>query len=851
MAMTAAALVMTNCSQEDEMFQTVSSPKTFTATIEGSSRSAVTDEGVFSWTYGDKFSVWTNENKFDVYANSESDVNTFAFVAEEDGATAGTPASYAIYPSGNHSISDGTVTVNLPATYTYGSTNALMLATIENNSTNLSFKHLGGLMRFNVQNVPAAATSFVFTMTENPITGSFTVTDGQIKASSSAVNNDNSVTITFETSNETRNMTFYVPLPVGTYGGYKVEIKGTDIALSHESTNVSNTIGRCTLLLMPTFTVENNVLKKGAGSTIAVTEQTASVSGNQSLTIDATNAGTNAVLTLNYTPQEGNATLSLSDGSEDTTPTTSAATVKVENSTNTAVETLNINTPTLTVELGSGEYGTVNALTATNTLVIGSGVTIETLVLNGGNVKLDADASIKKFTIPTGVETMIDLNNHTLKIEDETAAYGLINKGNATILNGTIEFVGDGSNGAAVCNMGQIELQSVNITSNTVCFRNYGSTVNTLSGLTAADATVTAVIDGGTFNSSFCNESSHDQHRYAVHAYMYSNMTMSGSTVKGSGGVSVDVAFATLNGVKAEATCQYGAHDLYVPCGNATFDSECEFTNAVAYSDNTYGNAVVNGKEYTESGVIAAYTTVSTADELTTAIANGGNIALSAAVDLNARLTVTTDATLDLNGKTLTIKASDAYGLVNKSKMSIMNGTIAFEGDATQNGAAVCNTAQIELRNVDITSNTVCFRNMGTTVTSLSSSTAAGATVTAVIDGGTFNSSYCPTETHDQHRYAVHAYMYSNMIMTGSTVSGSGGVSVDVAFATLNNVKAEAACQYGAHDLYVPCGNATVTDCTFANAAAYSDTTYGNAVVNGTEYTLADGETSTTKAITW
>ena len=74
------------------------------------------------------------------------------------------------------------------------------------------------------------------------------------------------------------------------------------------------------------------------------------------------------------------------------------------------------------------------------------------------------------------------------------------------------------------------------------------------------------------------------------------------------------------------------------------------------------------------------------------------------------------------------------------------------------------------------------------------------------------------------------------MTMTGSTVTGSGGISVDVSFATLTNVTATANCQYGAHDLYVAAGNATVTGCTFANAAAYSDATYGNAVVNNETY---------------
>ena len=55
-----AALVMTNCSQEEELqdIQQSGDIHTLTATIEGSSRSAVTDGGIFSWTSGDAISVW-------------------------------------------------------------------------------------------------------------------------------------------------------------------------------------------------------------------------------------------------------------------------------------------------------------------------------------------------------------------------------------------------------------------------------------------------------------------------------------------------------------------------------------------------------------------------------------------------------------------------------------------------------------------------------------------------------------------------------------------------------------------------------------------------------------------------
>ena len=516
-----AALVMTNCSHEEEMPQAVNNPKSFTATIEGASRSAVTEEGVFSWTYGDKFSVWNGET-FDVYANSEEDVNTF--VAEDNNA--GDAKGYAIYPSGLHGVSDNAVTVNLPATYPYGSTNAAMLATIEEGSTNLAFKHLGGLMRFTVEDVPANATSFVFTATSDIITGGYTVdSEGEIKKDGEGtVNNNNSVTISFDALTETQNMTFYVPLPVGTYGGYKVEIKGENINLSHESTGVTNTIGRRTLLLMPVFTVEGNELKKGAGSVIDVTAgELVSVSGNQSLTINVPQ-GTEATatLTLNYTPQDGNATLSLSDGSDATEPQESAATVKVvPTADDVAVEALNINTPTLTVELGAGQYGTVEALTATQTLKIGSGVTIGTLVLNGGNLEVGESATIEEVVVKdaAGFTNALTAGAASIVLGADIALANCLSISNDVILNlnnhkltatgtaiyvtaGTLTIEGEGTvnaaNGTAQCAVWSAG-GSVNIKGGTFSV-GLDAEGKTNSCIYSTGGTIT--IDGGTFSNA-------------------------------------------------------------------------------------------------------------------------------------------------------------------------------------------------------------------------------------------------------------------------------------------------------------------------------------------------------------
>lgn len=188
---------------------------------------------------------------------------------------------------------------------------------------------------------------------------------------------------------------------------------------------------------------------------------------------------------------------------------------------------------------------------------------------------------------------------------------------------------------------------------------------------------------------------------------------------------------------------------------------------------------------------------------------------------------------------TLTIKNSAlGNGLVNEAALTIKNGTINFEGNAVMNGAAVTNLAQIKMENVTVTTTSaVCFRNYGdVTDKTLAGKEAEDATVTAVVNNCDFTSSYQNNESHEYHRYAIHGYGFSNMTMTNCTVEGCGGVSVDASFATLNGVTATAKSSCGTHDLYVAAGVATVTDCTFNNAVAYSDEEWGTAYVNSQPY---------------
>ena len=216
-----------------------------------------------------------------------------------------------------------------------------------------------------------------------------------IKATSVS-NSNNTVTITFEAGSLTNGKgTFYIPLPTGTYTGFTIAIGDQQ----YES-SATNTIKRRSLLLMPTFTCDGTKLVKGDNSVAlenTTTEQNMNISGDEDLVIETPSGDdANATLNLNYTP-ETNSTLNISDG-QTGSPTESEAKVVINVENDNKVSELNIDAPTLTVELASGEYGTVTAKTATNTLIIKEGVKIDKLIVVGGSVQVEDEKSITSKT---------------------------------------------------------------------------------------------------------------------------------------------------------------------------------------------------------------------------------------------------------------------------------------------------------------------------------------------------------------------------------------------------------------------------------------------------------------------
>ena len=225
-------------------------------------RTAVTDEGAFTWSAGDK--VW-------LHTTSESVVGTLSSGAGTSsaqfsyGAHFGTMTGKAVYPyNEGHSVSGDQLSVLLPASYNLGSnlsnTNAAMYGV--NVGGTIRFNHLAGVMRFVLKNVPAGANKFTITL-DKKINGTFTadLTEAfpvlETEAASSAA--EKTITLNFDALSKTSDVSLYIPLPVGTYTTLALGLYDDDQTIWTYSNTVTNTISRKTLKLMPAVSMGGTV----------------------------------------------------------------------------------------------------------------------------------------------------------------------------------------------------------------------------------------------------------------------------------------------------------------------------------------------------------------------------------------------------------------------------------------------------------------------------------------------------------------------------------------------------------------------------------------------------------------
>lgn len=253
---------------------------TISTEVDGDDTKAAIDSetGQFSWQNGDVISVLATDGKFYDFTLTEGEGN---YRAEFKGSIpeAAQITTVATYPSfvangADNTILDGT-TLNyvLPTEWTWEreSSNVPMVAAFDEAAGYISFKQVGGVMRFPVKNMPAMG-SLVITMSNTQFTGEFPIDitnlgeAAMVAGTAPATKADGfkdvvievlpdvyteTLTITYNSEVDGDLVEFNVPVPTGTYTNFYLQVKDDKGAVLFEKKYVKeNKVERATLLNM-------------------------------------------------------------------------------------------------------------------------------------------------------------------------------------------------------------------------------------------------------------------------------------------------------------------------------------------------------------------------------------------------------------------------------------------------------------------------------------------------------------------------------------------------------------------------------------------------------------------------
>ena len=225
-------------------------------------RTAVTDEGEFTWSLGDQIWLHTTSGSLVGTLSSGSGTSSATF---SHASYIGEMTGKAICPyNAGHSISDDVLNVVMPTSYKLGSTltntNAAMYGV--NIGGTLKFNHMAGVMRFKFKTVPAGVNKFTITL-DKKINGTFSADLSAdypiIKTTDASTASEKSITLNFDALTSTSDISLYVPLPIGIYNYLELGLYDDNQLVWKYSNNVTNKVNRKSLILMPSVTLSGSI----------------------------------------------------------------------------------------------------------------------------------------------------------------------------------------------------------------------------------------------------------------------------------------------------------------------------------------------------------------------------------------------------------------------------------------------------------------------------------------------------------------------------------------------------------------------------------------------------------------
>lgn len=486
-------MLVTSCQKEKTEREGNFSISASREALQTGTKATVSDLGAFSWSTGDAIGLYNGTN-FSQLTTTESGASvTFT------GTVVGEPSNCAIFPS---AIANNPTSVHLTDTYQWkaGDVQAAMIAPYD--PSGLVFKHLGGIIKVSLKNVPATATKFVL-KADKDITGDFAIAtvNGNSQISSSADNGKKSVAFTFAAGTAT-DMAFYVPVPVGNYVISSVSLWNGETKLWEFAGSTANEVTRAKLLIMPTLTI---VSIPGSGENAGIS---VSIPANYSGTFYLPETTSDVVLNVGATANPVEVAYKSGAAAK-------PANVTIDCGSNT-IPNFTITLPESHVELKGTAYTTLVSKTSLSTLVINNGTKVNTLNVQKGSVDVKGevtDMSIASSVQNEAVVRISDAGKVTTSLKNDSQAE--IQKSAAAAANAIPTVTGTGKTDVVTTNKDAVndivktlsEGGNVTLTENLDLYNPveiYGTTNLALGGysITAkhSDEFVFAVHNGATLN---------------------------------------------------------------------------------------------------------------------------------------------------------------------------------------------------------------------------------------------------------------------------------------------------------------------------------------------------------------
>lgn len=256
-------LMLAACQEKEELASTAKGSVSLKATIESDgTRTSVDEEGHVSWVETDAIGVFGEETRNAKFQSISSGSSVF-FVGEMSSRQDIPTLAY--YPYDENAVLDGnTLHFTLPSEYQYtGESNAPMLG-IKQADGDFMFKHLCGLLKVTVKNMPENAKR-LFVVSEGTeekeapaIAGDVLVNDVTANNATLSIteNKGHEVSIDLKNTSAQETYTFYIPVPVGEYPKLSVKLEMNDGVIYMDKSVSNVNITRALMLDMPVIDAE-------------------------------------------------------------------------------------------------------------------------------------------------------------------------------------------------------------------------------------------------------------------------------------------------------------------------------------------------------------------------------------------------------------------------------------------------------------------------------------------------------------------------------------------------------------------------------------------------------------------